>query len=134
MTVTELLASPESLLVDGMTLSAQPGLNRDFMLGGPPDGSPLTAGVFLNGSPPGTLPASVTDVYLWAIRDSSAVWDTTLGFWQIDWTRNGAHQYVVGGGPRWDPGILVDVVIGVRTSPHNVSFGLFRNVLITESL
>jgi len=134
MTVEELLASPDSLLVDGMTLSAELGLHRDFMLGGPPDGTPLGAGVFLNGSPPGSFPASVTSVYLWAIRDSSAVWDTTMSFLQIDWTRNGAHQYVVGGGPRWDPDILVDVVIGVRTSPHNVSFGLFRNVPITWSM
>jgi hypothetical protein len=134
LTVDQLLAAPDSLLVDGMRLSAGVYLNRDFMLGGPPEGSPLSAIAYLNGSPPGSLPASISDVYLWAVRDSSEVWNTTMNFQYIDWSRNGAQIYQGGGGPLWDPGILIDVVIGVRASPTKVSLALFRDVLITSSI
>ena len=56
-----------------------------------------------------------------------------MGFQGIDWSRNGARNYLAAGGPFWDPGIVVDVVIGVRASSGKVSLALFRDVLIHES-
>jgi len=133
LTISELLASPESLLVDGVKLSANVYLNRDFFPQSPPQGRPLAAFVFLNGSPAGTLPPSVSDVYVWAIRDSSEVWRAAAPFEFIDWSRNGAYEFIASDGPLWDPGILVDVVVGVRTSPTSVSLVLFPRVLIHQS-
>jgi len=130
LSVEELLSAPDSLLVDGTKVSVLADLDRDFMLGTPLRG--LFAGAFLNGSPPGTLPASITDVYVWAIRDSSEVWGATMSFQFIDSTRG--HYYLASDGPFWDPGILVDVVIGVRTSPTKVSLVLVRDVLISISV
>ena len=130
MTVDELLASPDTLRAGGMMLSAELYLGRDFMPVAPPEGWPLVAFALLNGSPPGNFPPSVSDVYVWVIRDSSEVWGATMSFQGIDPSRNGAHSYYAAEGPLWGPGILVDVVIGVRTSPTEVSLALFRDVRI----
>ena len=92
----------------------------------------MVAIALLNGSPPGSFPTSVSDVYVWVIRDSD-VWSAAMSFQGIDWSRDGAHHYLAVDGPIWGPGISVDVVIGVRTSPTNVSLALFRDVLITRS-
>jgi hypothetical protein len=116
-----------------MKLSAEVYLNRDFFPQSPPEGRPMVAIAWLNISPPGSLPASVSDVYIWVIRDSSEVWGTTMSFQYIDSSRNDAHRYYAGSGPLWDPGILVDVVIGVRSSAPNVSLVLLHDVLIRKS-
>jgi len=131
MTVGELLSSPESLLVDGSKISIQISLNRDFFPESPPEGRPMTAYIVLNGFPPGSVPESAA-VYLWAIRDSVAVWGVTMDVDGIDQIHGGG-TYHAWQGPLWDPGILVDVVIGVRTSPVKVSYVLLRNVLIEQS-
>ena len=133
LTVEQLLAAPDSLLVDGMKISTDVYLNRDFMPLSPPEGRPLVGIVYLNGTPPGTFPDSVSGVYLWAIRDSSEVWSATMRFQWLEWP-NDRRNYYAGEGPLWDPGILVDVVIGVRTSPTKVALVLIRDVLIHESI
>lgn len=134
LTIGQLLASPDSLLVDGTPLTADILLVRDFSLGSPPGGSPLAAFAALNGSPPGSWPASISDVYIWVIRDSTEVWSKTMSFYLIDSSRHDAHTYVALGGPLWDPFIVVDVVIGVRTSATKVSLARFRNVQIQKSI
>jgi hypothetical protein len=85
---------------------------------------------FLDGSTPGTFPASVSYVYLWAIRDSSDVWSATMSFMGSD-TRG--RNYSAWDGPLWGPRSLVDVVIGVRTSPTAVSLVLLRGVPISST-
>lgn len=134
LTMAELLGAPDTLLADGAYVYEEPYLNRDFFPQSPPEGRPLAAVVFLNGTPAGILPPSVSDVYLWAIRDSSEVWRTKLDFQFVDWTRNGAHHYLGGNGPLWDPGFRVDVVVGVRTSASNVSLVIFHDVTIHSSI
>jgi hypothetical protein len=129
LTVDQLLAAPESLQIHGMTLSVSVGLSRDFMPSLPPEGTGLRAYALINGSPPGSFPDSMSDVYVWAIRDS-AVWDTTMVFALDNVDGKGTRQYWADGGPRWDTGALVDVVIGVRTSRTEVSLVRFRDVLI----
>lgn len=131
MTVGELLSYLESLLVDDFKISIQISLNRDFFSESPPEGRPMTAYIVLNGFPAGSVPESAA-VYLWAIRDSLDVWGVTMDVDGID-QAHGGGTYRGWQGPLWDPGILVHVVIGVRTSPVKVSFVLLRNVLIEQS-
>jgi hypothetical protein len=133
LTIDQLLASPDSLVVDGMPLTAVIRLNRDFFPNYPPEGRPMTAWVALNGSPPGSWPTSITDVYIWVIRDSSDVWATPMSFEDVDPNRNDAHIYQVGDGPLWDPGILVDVVIGMRSSPTKVWLSIFHGVQVGKT-
>jgi len=130
LTIDQLLASPDSLVVDGMPLTVSIYLYRDFFPISPPNGRPMTAFVTLDGSPPGSWPASVSDVYIWVIRDSSEVWRTTMPFVFL---YGSAHAFQGTDGPLWDPGILVDVVIGVRSSPNKVSRAIFHSVTVTKT-
>lgn len=131
LTIDQLLASPDSLLVDGMKLSATVALYRDFFPESPPEGRPMVAFTTLNGSPPGSWPASVSDVYIWVIRDSSEVWRSTMSPYLI--LADGRHIYTARDGPLWDPAILVNVVVGVRSSATKVSLALFPNVPIMKT-
>jgi len=75
-----------------------------------------------------------TDVYLWAIRDSSDVWAATMDFqWIEPRVDHNVWNYYAGGGPKWDPDTYVDVVIGVRTSFADVRLVLLRHVRITAT-
>ena len=127
LTVEQLLAAPDSLRVGDTTLTiVQLYAWRSYNWLTPADSSALSVGVTLDGSPPGTFPTSVSDVYLWAIRDSSEVWSTTMG-----WIGGSPdREYSTDSGPFWPTGILIDVVIGVRTSPTQVSLLLLRGVPI----
>ena len=126
LTVAQLLQAPDTLRVDGATLTTQVFLWRDFM-GDPVSGSMLYATVRLNGAPPDTIPPTAGKVYLWVIHGSD-VWSATLALGPID--PDGTRTYFVSGGPRWGPGIDVDVVIGVRSSPSDVDLVLRRTVRI----
>jgi hypothetical protein len=128
LTVDELLAAPDSLRVDGKTLTTAIYIWRDWF-GHPTDGSDLYAALNLNSTPPGNLPSSIRDVYIWLIRDSE-VWSEKMTSYGIDPSRSNSLLFQIEDGPRWDTGILIDVVIGVRTSSTQVSLVLFRDVLI----
>jgi hypothetical protein len=130
LTVAQLLQAPDTLRVDGATLTTQVFLWRDFM-SGPVRGSLLYATVRLNGAPPDTIPPTAGKVYLWVIHGSE-VWSATLTLGYTD--PDGTRTYSISGGPRWGPGIDVDVVIGVRSSPSVVSLVLRRNVPILMTL
>jgi hypothetical protein len=132
LTLGQLLSAPDSLRLDSTstTIPVSVDLYRDFQpFGSPPDGRPMVAIVLF--SPPFS---DSTDVYLWAIRDSSDVWVTTMDFQWIE--PRGDHDvwnYYAGGGPKWDPDTYVDVVIGVRTSFSDVRLVLLRHVQITAT-
>jgi len=129
LTVAELLAAPDSLRVNGVTLKTEIYLYRDWM-GDPERGTGLIAFVHLNGDPPGTLPASVGAVYLWVLHGSD-VWSETMTDQGIDPGRaDSPHLFRAQYGPRWDG--TVDVVIGVRTSPTDVSLVLRKDVPINQ--
>lgn len=101
-----------------MTLSARADLWRDFMPGS--EGSGLYVAAQLNGSPPGTYPPSAGDVYVWVVNGSQ-VWAATMQFDRVDPDLSDARLFHVNDGPAWGPGIQVDVVLGVRTSPTQVA-------------
>jgi hypothetical protein len=132
LSLSQLLSAPDSLVVDSTTMSVHVDLWRDFM-SDHTSGSPLFVSAQLNGSPPGTYPASAGEVYVWVIHESN-VWSAIMPLTLIDPNLSGAHVYQVGGGPRWGPGITVDVVLGVRTSPTEVSLVRLRDVLILMTL
>ena len=131
LTVAELLAAPDSLIADSLLTYGEPYLNRDFMPFANP--KPVTASMFFQGYPDAAvLPSWASEIYLWAIRDSSEVWATKLTVSTFDVARS-AYQYEAWSDRYWDPGIQVNVVIGVRTSPTTVSLVLFRDVTIHHS-
>jgi hypothetical protein len=131
LTVAELLAAPDSLRVDGMTLTTEVYAYRDWMAD-PDSGTGVIAFVHLNGNPKGTLPSSIDAVYIWVVNGSE-VWSQAMADLGIDAGRtDSSHLFRAQYGPRWDG--TVDVVIGVRTSPTEVSLVLLKDVTINVVL
>ena len=131
-TLNQLLSSPRSLEISGRPFTVNVWLGRDFMPISSPEGGSLYGAVWLNSASPALL-HSVSDVYVWVIRDHSEIWSSTVLYEYTDPQLNGAQVYEVGGGPRWDTGIHVDVVVGVRAGGATVNYVLVPNVLIGRS-
>lgn len=101
----QLRAAPETLRVGGRAVTAHAELWRNFMPSVPPSGSPLL-GV-------------------------SRAWATTLAH-QGPGASPKSERHSFGGGPEWDLGTLVDVVVGLRTRPDHIDLVHAGKVLINR--
>ena len=129
-TPVEFRSAPSRLVVNGRIVSVEAELWRDFMPISPPEGSPLAAVVYL--SAPAGEPPAAGELYIWAIRGNE-IWRSVMTFSYVDGTRSNARVYQSGGGPRWEPGTTVDVVIGLRTSWSEVALVRIPGVPIRAS-
>jgi hypothetical protein len=100
--LTGLRATPTSVILAGQRFELPVSLYRDFMPASPPDGRPLAAVVRL----PDQL-AAVRVERIWVLLGDE-VWSAEVE--QVPGTRD----WVARGGPKWGPGVLVDVVARLR--------------------
>ena len=112
LTIEQLQAAPDTVDIAGQKMVLQTYLWRDFMPNSPPDGKPLKASVFI-------LPADGS-----AIRtnfDANKIW---VIFRQQVWSADlqgvgnnlpaaglGRLEKTADGGPKWQPGSRVTVVV-----------------------
>lgn len=108
-TLAQLTSAPETLDLPEQDYHLETYLWRDFMPISPPDGKPLIAIARLVGTDP--IPSDLKLVHLWVIN-GDRVWATR--FAEEPAVSGNTIQGVARGGPKWGPGILVDVVVGVR--------------------
>ena len=109
----ELRVAPTTVVVGGKTLSLDAYLWRDFQPISPPNGKPLV-GVMRVRSVDGTgVLASTRVVGVWVLNGDD-VW-AAEGREEQQRTP-GATQFevVARDGPKWGPGIDVDVIVGIR--------------------
>jgi hypothetical protein len=104
-----LRTTPTSAIIGGQPFELQVDLWRDFMPVAPPDGQPLAVVV--------RLPAHLTTVsveHVWVILGDQ--------LWSAD-TENvpGTQDWVARGGPKWGPGVRVDVVAQLREADGRAS-------------
>lgn len=101
---TGLRATPTTAMVSGQLVQLQADLWRDFMpaVAGSPDGQPLAVVVRL------TDPiATVRVEHIWVIFGDQ--------IWSADTEQvPGTQDWVARGGPKWGPGVRVDVVAQLR--------------------
>lgn len=128
-TMSQLLAAPDSLRIGGVTFPVGMAVNRDFFPDIDTTRSPLRAFTQIDSSASGPRP-SITAVYIWVIRDSSEVWSATAQ----EQTLYYPYWYWATNGPVWPTGTVVDMVVGVRTSPKDVFLVLHRRLTITAVL
>lgn len=98
----ELRTVPTSVMLEGESFELPVALYRDFMPSSPPNGRPLAAVV--------RLPDRLTTVRverIWVLLDDE-VWSAEAE--QVP----GTQDWVARDGPKWGPGILVDVVAQLR--------------------
>ena len=86
---------------------------RDFMPISPPNGNPLRAIATLTEIDATPIPESVALDHLWVFN--------SLAFWSTDFSEDAMPPVppyqlarIARCGPKWEPGILVDVVVSVR--------------------
>lgn len=130
-TPEELRASLDYLKFYGITFDVSVALYRDFMPQSPPEGQPLTAHLTVVATGESRFPDGITSAYVWVLNGDEiwSSWMEPLG----DGGVANQRRYFAGGGPLWDPGLLVDVVVGLRTSPTSVHLVLIRDVKILRT-
>lgn len=110
----KLLSAPLSIEIAGRQFTLETFVYRDFMPGGNGGGSALIAGVNLTAVDGQPFPNEVDGTHIWVINGNSV--------WEADFTdesrpRDQAHLYqltkVARGGPYWDVGTEVEVIVRV---------------------
>lgn len=108
-TLAQLVSAPEVLDLPSQDYHLETLLWRDFMPISPPGGKPMMAVARLVSDAP--IPDDVKLVHLWVINGNE-VWSTQFAEEPI--VSGNTIEGIARGGPKWDPGIPVDVVVGVK--------------------
>jgi hypothetical protein len=109
--------APTRIQVDGRELTLDTYLYRDFMPVSPPGGKPLVAGLkvrTVDGSP---LPAGIRAERV-SVRYQDEVWTVPVVL-EHPSPLPGVLDVVARDGPRWGPGVNVDVVLHLRDGAGN---------------
>ncbi len=114
---SEVRAASERALVGGVSVQLETYLYRDFAPTSPVDGKPLIAGLRLKSADASPLPSTVHADSVWIIN-RAAVWAAPVAEEQ---PRSDPFyvDLVAREGPKWGPGIEVDVVLLLRDESGN---------------
>jgi hypothetical protein len=110
--ICELRSAPDTLSVSGHRYALWTYLWRDFQPISPPDGKPLIALVRLIEVDSLPIPAEVDLDTIWVINDPD-IWGSELQDEPSPPRPNYELERIARNGPKWGPGIAVDVVVGV---------------------
>ncbi|WP_150884032.1 hypothetical protein [Synechococcus sp. RSCCF101] len=111
----DLLAAPEQLPLAGGTLRLEVDLWRDFMPIAPADGRPLMASITLKPMRGAVLPDALAVESVWVVNGQQ-LWMAEPGEVRLSDGASPSLVVVVRDGPKWGPGIDVDVVVRIRTA------------------
>ena len=116
---SELRAAPTLVTVAGTALRLETYLWRDFQPISPPDGKPLIAVMRVRAADGGTVPGGLQVDAAWVVN-GGAVWAAEV---RDEHGSSNAQYYEVVGrdGPKWGPGITVDVIVRVRDAQAGAS-------------
>lgn len=108
----ELLSAPERITVAGRTFRLETFIWRDFMPGGNSGGSDLMAVILITAEDLQPFPAGLDSDKLWVIHGSD-IWETGYSgeSGPPDQLRLHQLQLMAGGGPKWETGGQVEVVV-----------------------
>lgn len=110
--IQELLAAPDTVVVEGRTLTLSTSIWRDFMPISPPDGKPLIAAAYIDAVDTTRLPSSITSDAIWIAYDGQ-VWNSHFTNETPPQQRPNRLEKIARNGPKWGPGVYVDVVVRV---------------------
>lgn len=118
--LAELEAAPLAAVVNGQELVLSPYLWRDFMPSTPPNGRPMIANLRLVSADGTPLTGTLSIDAGWVVNNDD-VWRGSVGEARFGSPPPMYYEAIMRGGPKWGPGITVDVVVRVRDSmgePH----------------
>ena len=106
-------AAPDSVLAAGTGLRLSTYLWRDFMPVSPPDGEPLRAVLRVTTADSSAFPPDLRADAAWVLNGPS-VWATWVAETGPRLTGDSTLRLFAEGGPKWEPGVEVEVVVRVR--------------------
>jgi hypothetical protein len=114
--VVELLAVPDSIVVAGRTLKLSTYLWRDFMPMSPPAGRPLQGAFYVSASDTARLPADLSADAVWLVYGNE-IWRDWLDTPTVPPGDVKPSQIycTVGHGPYWGPQVAVDAIVRVTS-------------------
>jgi hypothetical protein len=107
---TDRALAPRIVSMDGATLRLEASLWRDFQPISPPDGKPLIASLRLLTVDGASIPSTLRADSVW-IYNGAAVWSASVTEEQSRSAGASFFEVVARNGPKWGPGIEVDVVV-----------------------
>lgn len=113
--IDQLRAAPETIVVQGKTLSLSTYLWRDFMPISPPDGKPLNTIIYVTATDAAELATPISADAVWVIYNNE-VWKAWLTIRPNAEGGTNQKNLIVGiasNGPKWGPHVFVDVVVRV---------------------
>jgi len=114
MSAASLRAAPERVEIDGREYSLAASLWRDFQPVAPPDGQPLAAVLKVSSSDNEPLPADLVIDRVWVLNGDK-LWSVAAEQPSTPGQSTPSRlEQVVRGGPKWGPGIKVDVVVRLK--------------------
>lgn len=116
----ELLSAPEKIEIDGQEFILDTYLWRDFMPISPDDGKDMAAVVYIATADSTEFPPDISADKLWVINNQS-VWEANLAQ-SSQYDYNFRIKRSAWGGPKWGPGIKVDVVVRLIDNNGNTYY------------
>ena len=111
----DLSGAPSSIVVGGKTLTLTTSLWRDFMPISPPDGKPLVAVLEVRAADGSAVPADVRADMVWVVFGTET-WSKAPTDERPRSETAPVYEFVARDGPKWGPGVEVDVVVRLRTA------------------
>ena len=108
---SELRGAPTSITLGGKTLVLETYLYRDFMPVSPPNGKPLIAVLRVKTADGSAFPSGVRADGAWVVLGDE-VWSAAVG--EERFPSASSYEVVARNGPKWGPGVTVDVVVRLR--------------------
>ena len=108
----DLQAAPEEIEINGTEYTLETYLARDFMPPmSPPDGSPLFALVKVKAPGETAISSKIDATRLWVVKGKE-IWETEFVSEECS-TIGDTLEKIGRDGPKWGPGISVDVVVEI---------------------
>ena len=126
---SDLAAAPTRVVLAGKSLSLDASLWRDFMPVSPPDGKPLVAGLQVRTEDGSDVPATVRADMVWVLNGADT-WSTLPREERSRQETAPVYELVARDGPKWGPGITVDVVVRLHEAGGRKSLLRVANRLI----
>ena len=118
--IDELLAVPDTVMVQSTTLTLSTAIWRDFMPFSPPDGKPLIATAYVDAIDTVTFPSSIRADAIWIVY-AGEVWKSffTSEIPPPNPLTPNRLERIARNGPKWGPDVYVDVVVRILDSQGN---------------
>jgi hypothetical protein len=118
--VSDLTAAPTTVSFGGKAITFETSLWRDFQPITPPDGKPLVAILRIKTEDGSEVPGTLRADLVWVLNGDQT-WSAVPQEERLRPETSPVYELVAREGPKWGPGISVDVVIRLR-SPDGRAF------------